>query len=80
MGRWQQGELEWGSVKVVRNDLRMADVEVVDVDGGRKGVGVVEVKMKMKMSAACRGRIWRLWWGSGMRRWARWGWKDGTQT
>lgn len=75
VGRWQQGELEWGAVKVVRNDLRMADVEVVEVEGDRKRGGEV------KMSAACRGRIWRLWWGSGMRGWARWGGKkSGTET
>jgi hypothetical protein len=53
----------------------MADVEVVEVDADRKRGG------EEKMSAACRGRIWRLWWGSGMRGWVRWGGKkNGTET
>lgn len=54
-----QGELDLRSVKVVRNTLETADVEVVvrSGSGGRRG-----------LSPACRGRVWRLWWDQGMRR------------
>jgi hypothetical protein len=51
-----QGELCFQTVKVVRNDLATADVEVVN----RAGCG--------GLSAACRARLLRLWWLAGVRR------------
>ena len=53
-----QSEMDFRSVKVVRNDLATADVEVVVK--GEKG--------QRALSAACRGRLWRLWWDQGVRR------------
>ncbi|MBX3745040.1 MAG: hypothetical protein KF833_06995 [Verrucomicrobiae bacterium] len=54
-----QGELDLRLVKVVRNDLETADMEVVvrPEGSGRPG-----------LSPACRGRVLRLWWEQGMRR------------
>jgi hypothetical protein len=51
-----QGELCFQSVKVVRNDLATADVEMVNPArwGG--------------LSAGCRARLLRLWWLAGVRR------------
>jgi hypothetical protein len=51
-----QGELCFQSVKVVRNDLTTADVEVV---GQSRHGG---------LSAACRARLLRIWWLAGVRR------------
>jgi hypothetical protein len=44
-------------VKVVRNDLTTADVEVV----------VRREKAEGRLSLACRRRVWRLWWEQGAR-------------
>lgn len=59
-----QTEMCFRTLKVARNDLTTADVEVVMVGPAKRGTG---------MSAACRARLFRLWWTQGARRWKRWG-------
>ena len=59
-----QPELGLDSVKVARNDLTTADVEVVLVKSERRPA---------RMSAECRGRLLRLWWEEGSRRLRRLG-------
>ncbi len=53
-----QTEMQFETLKVARNDLTTADVEVVIKTPGRRE----------PLSAACRGRILRLWWEEGARR------------
>jgi hypothetical protein len=56
-----QTELCFQSVKVARNDLMTADVEVVMGKPAR-------TRARPGMSAACRARVLRLWWTEGIRR------------
>lgn len=59
-----QSELRFDTVRVARNDLATADVEVVLVKpAGRPA----------RMSAECRERVLRLWWEEGSRRLRRLG-------
>ena len=60
-----QTEMTFERVTVARNDLMTADVEVVSV-GGASG-------RPARLSAACRARLLRLWWGQGSERWKRLG-------
>lgn len=59
-----QAELSFASVRVARNDLATADVEVVLVKPSVRSAG---------LSPECRGRLLRLWWDEGSRRLRRWG-------
>jgi hypothetical protein len=61
-----QTEMSFERVKVARNDLMTADVEVVSVGSGASG-------RPARLSAACRARLLRLWWGQGSERWKRLG-------
>lgn len=61
-----QTEMTFERVKVARNDLMTADVEVVSVGSGASG-------RPARLSAACRARLLRLWWGQGSERWKRLG-------
>lgn len=54
-----QTEMCFEAVKVARNDLATADVEVVVVSPKRD---------RDRLSPACRGRLVRLWWREGARR------------
>lgn len=64
MTRTVQPDLGFESVKVARNDLATADVEVVLVKSGSRPA---------RLSAECRGRLLRLWWDAGSRHLRRWG-------
>lgn len=61
-----QTEMTFERVRVARNDLMTADVEVVSVGSGASG-------RPARLSAACRARLLRLWWGQGSERWKRLG-------
>lgn len=54
-----QTEMCFESVKVARNDLTTADVEVVVPSAGG---------LRARLSPACRRRLVRLWWDQGTRR------------
>jgi len=64
MTRTVQPDLGFESVRVARNDLATADVEVVLVKPGARPA---------RLSAECRGRLLRLWWEAGSRHLRRWG-------
>lgn len=53
-----QTEMPFDTVKVARNDLMTADVEVI----------VKPKRLESGLSPACRGRVLRLWWGESARR------------
>ena len=59
-----QSELGFESVRVARNDLATADVEVVMVKSSTRS---------LRLSPECRRRVLRLWWEEGSRRLRTWG-------
>lgn len=70
-----QGELFAEPVKVAKNDLMTADVEVV-VRAAAASAATPPTKPKPKpkaMSATCRARLLGLWWAPVARRLGRWG-------